>query len=217
MAKVARFVCAEMIEGDYLEFGVYRGDSLLEALLCIEKAFFDRIMTTVDNQALAERQSRLQLWNQMRFFAFDSFQGLPELEGPDAATRDFKPGQYTSSLPVLKERLARSGLRSDKVTVVEGWFEDTCTQESRMSYGIHKAAVVMIDADLYSSARTALDFVAPAICDGTVIIFDDWFSFRGNRSMGEQKHSTNGWRNIHTSMPSNFRARVPGGRVSLSM
>ena len=37
------------------------------------------------------------LWNNMRFFGFDSFQGLPELIGVDQQTEDFEAGQYSAS------------------------------------------------------------------------------------------------------------------------
>jgi hypothetical protein len=187
IAKIARFVCAEMIAGDYYEFGVYQGNSLLAALLHIEKAFYDRILTTVDNQSDREREQRLSVWRDMRFFAFDSFQGLPELTGPDRNTNDFRQGQYASTLTSLRDRLDRSGLRSEKVVPVEGWFDDTCTDETKASLKMNRASVVMIDSDLYASARTALDFITPAIQDGTVIIFDDWYSYRGHPDLGEQR------------------------------
>ena len=32
----------------------------------------------------------------------------------------------------------------------------------------------MIDCDIYSSARTALDFCGPLIRDRAVLVFDDW-------------------------------------------
>ncbi|MCG2718374.1 MAG: methyltransferase, partial [Nanoarchaeota archaeon] len=41
--------------------------------------------------------------------------------------------------------------------------------------------------DLYESTVLVLDFITEYIQDGTIIIFDDWFSFRGNPNRGEQK------------------------------
>ena len=44
---------------------------------------------------------------------------------------------------------------------------------------------------------TALRFVGPLLTDGTVIVFDDWYCYRGNPGLGEQK-AFNEWK---TTMP----------------
>jgi O-methyltransferase len=49
-----------------------------------------------------------------------------------------------------------------------------------------KAAIIHVDCDLYASAKIALEFVKPLLVDGTVIIFDDWYCFRGKSEFGEQ-------------------------------
>lgn len=61
-----------------------------------------------------------------------------------------------------------------------------------------KAAVVHIDCDLYSSARDVLQFVEPHLVEGSLILFDDWFCYRGRRDKGvrgafEKWLMTSGW------------------------
>ncbi len=49
------------------------------------------------------------------------------------------------------------------------------------------AAIVFIDCDLYESTRDVLLFLKRKMIPGGVIIFDDWFCFKGNLERGEQK------------------------------
>ena len=188
MDRAARFAACEMIEGDYLEFGVYRGDSFVTAYHTLQRHFRDRIAQSTGGAGEAEARRRRQvILDGMRYVAFDSFQGLPALSEEDAATPDFTAGQYAASEQEFRSTLAEHDVPADRVVVVPGWFKDTCTPETRRAHDLRKAAVVWIDADLYSSARTALDFVTPLLQDGTVVVFDDWFSYRGSPYEGEQR------------------------------
>jgi predicted O-methyltransferase YrrM len=137
--------------GDYLEFGVYVGTSLL----CMHRA------------------SRAVGMESIRLFGFDSFQGLPEA----AAVEDgglWQPGWYRAELETVREHLNRNGIDWARTTLVPGWFEDTLQPEVAKQHAIRKASVIMIDCDIYSSACTALGFCAPLIRDCAVIVFDDW-------------------------------------------
>jgi hypothetical protein len=46
---------------------------------------------------------------------------------------------------------------------------------------------VTVDCDLYESAKVVLDFMTPLLTAGSVLVFDDWFSFRGDPAFGEQR------------------------------
>ena len=48
------------------------------------------------------------------------------------------------------------------------------------------ASIVMVDCDLYSSTKSVLDFITSLVVEGSIIIFDDWFAFKGNPNRGEQ-------------------------------
>lgn len=137
--------------GDYLEFGVYVGTSLL----CMHRA-----SNTVGLGSL-------------RLFGFDSFQGLPEA----AATEDegfWQAGWYRAELDLVRDHLTRSGIDWSRTVLVPGWFEDTLRPELAHRIGIEKAGVIFIDCDIYPSALTALRFCAPLIRDQAVVLFDNW-------------------------------------------
>ena len=192
--KVARFVVCEKIKGDYFEFGVFRGDSLVYAYSAFEAQFLSRIRLKLSGRNEKEdAEERSVMWRDMRFFAFDSFEGLPAPADGDEGSEDFREGMFALDTEVLWHNLRAHGVPRERVDLVEGWFEDTCVPETIARHDMNKAAVVWIDSDLYSSAKTVLSFLPGLLQDGTVIVFDDWYSYKGNPRRGEQR-AFNEWR-----------------------
>jgi O-methyltransferase len=151
--------------GDYLEFGVCKGTSMA----CMFRAL-----------------RGLHLEN-VRMFGFDSFEGLPE----GAQTEDggaWVPGEFRYDVERTTAFLDDEGADWNRVALVKGWFSDTLNDELIRRHGLVKASLIMIDCDLYSSAKAALDFCAPLIRDGAVIFFDDWHSQNlDERNLGEKR------------------------------
>jgi hypothetical protein len=151
--------------GDYLEFGVCYGSSM---------ACMHDVLTATGTTGV-------------RKFGFDSFQGLP----PEADEQDggfFSEGQFESSLYFAYKLLTKRGIDWRTTFLIEGWFKDTCTQQTIEKHDIRKVGIVMIDCDIYSASKEALDFVGPLLAKNAVIVFDDWNS--GNlaeKNMGEKK------------------------------
>lgn len=185
--KTAELIGSEKIEGDYLEFGVFRGNSVIDAYHTIGRAFGARTRDRESLHSDAYRGGITRLWDQMRFFAFDSFQGLPELTGIDAASNEFEEGKFACSVEEFNANLRAAKVDLRKVVVVPGWFDETCRPETIARHNMRHAAIVHIDCDLYESARVVLKFIEPLLVDGTIIIFDDWYAYRGNPGMGEQR------------------------------
>lgn len=185
--KAASIIAAEKVEGDYVEFGVYSGGSFIQSYHVIRRLFGLRQKPSGPERSKKDKLEIKQLWEKMRFFAFDSFQGLPEPEDIDRQSRDFVKGKYKCSEKTFRKNLARSGVSSQKVVSVKGLFEETCRPETIAQHAMERAAIIHVDCDLYSSAKIALEFVKPLLVDGTIIIFDDWYCFRGNPDFGEQR------------------------------
>ena len=82
------------------------------------------------------------------------------------------------------------------VVAVEGFYEDSLRDELARKHRMAKAAVVHIDCDLYASTVAVLDFITPFVIDGTVIVFDDFFYYRGHPKKGE-RGAFNRWLSIH--------------------
>lgn len=141
-------VARDRVPGDYLEFGCYRGASL----------------------TMAWRRARRYGLGQMRFFAFDSFEGLPASEGSL-----YQQGAYRCSLSDFERYVHKAGVDLRRLVAVQGMFDDTLTDAVKARHELRQAAVVHIDCNLYASARAVFSFIMTLIDDGTRIIVDDWY------------------------------------------
>lgn len=150
--------------GDYLEFGVFVGTSLG----CMDRALKAHDMTEV------------------RMFGFDSFEGLPDEARTDDEGLWGEPGRWSSDLDNTTANLRRQGVDLSRTILVPGWFEDTLTPDLRRRHKIEHAGVLMIDCDLYTSAKRALDFCAPLIHGEAIVFLDDWEDV-GDRDLGEKR------------------------------
>lgn len=185
--NICKFVVNECIDGDYYEFGVYKGDTLLSFYKCFQSVGKKRLSRTDQVSEKLAFEKRNIVKDEMIFHAFDSFEGLPELSSGDKGTLDFQKGQYTESLDAVVTKLTTAGMPERRFLMHPGWFNETCNNSymSQFSYG--KASVIWLDCDLYSSARDALSIFPSLLQPGTVIVIDDWFCFKGNPNAGVQR------------------------------
>lgn len=171
LRRAMEFAAHTNTGGDYLEFGVWKGRSFIRAFNIW------RYVTAINKNITG-----------MKFYAFDSFEGLPEITSKeDIATEEFTKGQYACSEEEFLERIKNGRVDLNRVKTVKGWFNKVLNDKTRAGLPIKKAAIVFVDSDLYEAAVDVLNFITPYVVDGTIIIFDDWFCFRGNPSHGEQK------------------------------
>jgi O-methyltransferase len=146
---------AELLDGrttndpfTYLEFGVSRGTSL---------ACVDEVLRSAGVDGT-------------RIVGFDSFAGLPS----EAEFEGWLPGAYRSNLWATKRYLREHGVDLGRVHLVKGWFDDTLTPATRSGLGIDRADLIMVDCDIYSASRKALEFALPLVGDRAIVVFDDW-------------------------------------------
>ena len=125
------------VPGNFIEFGVASGDSTL----VIAKTL--------------RRYGRSSLDPRRRFFALDSFEGLPE------AFENAPAGSFACEPPRIRG-----------VEIVKGYFDETLTPEFARRVG--SIAFAHLDADLYSSTRTALYFLTPLLGTGSILAFDEF-------------------------------------------
>jgi hypothetical protein len=168
----------DAIPGDYYEFGLYKGFSLWYA---------------TQMAAAMERKD-------MRFFGFDSFDGLPEPKGvdrePDASGNTFARGCFCAGQELVEYYLRFYGADMKRVTLVKGFFEDTLTQDLVKKHSMGKAAIVLIDCDMYSSTKTVLGFLPFVLQPGTILLFDDWLltdSAKGQQLATREWLAANPW------------------------
>lgn len=105
-------------------------------------------------------------------YGFDSFAGLRE---------DWSGGEFAKGKFDLAGRLPEV---AENVRLIKGWFDETLPQF--LAEHSEPFAFIHIDCDTYEAASTILDLVATRILEGTVVVFDEYFGYRGWR-LGEFK------------------------------
>lgn len=154
-------------QGDYCEFGIFKGATLWR---------------------VQRRLVPLPEAEGMRFFGFDSFEGLPEVEGVDRTSHDeFYAGQYACSLDRVREQMTVAGTDWDRTILIKGYFSDSLTPEMAAEHGLERIALALVDCDLYHSTVDVLSFIGPRLVDGAIVVMDDWGCFRGDARRGQQR------------------------------
>jgi O-methyltransferase len=144
---------ANGISGDYLEFGVFKGASLLHA------------------QKLADALGL----RPMRFFGFDSFKGLPD--EAEQHKEIFYKGQYSCGEQQVRSWLSQNGADWRRMILVPGFYDETLNAQNKNQLGLTKCAVAMLDCDIYSSTKLSLAWIDDIIGPGSVVILDDWDAY----------------------------------------
>ncbi len=153
-------------QGDYFEFGIFKGYAFWYAQHVAGKCGL----------------------NDMHFFGFDSFAGLPPVKGRDeTANQDFYEGQYACSKEQVVANLNQKGVDWTRTHLVQGYFDQSLTDELKAELQNRKIAIALIDCDLYESTATVLRFVGDMMVDGTILLFDDWNCFDSDDERGQRK------------------------------
>lgn len=164
LKKVHYLSAIEGIEGDYLEFGVFTGSSFCHSIRCCKN--------------LLKLNPNLKSTS---FFGFDSFEGFGELDKDDK--HPFYTDQnFATSFDKVQKRV-KSVSGPFKFKLIKGFFSDSL-KNGPTSLGIKKSRIVFIDSDTYSSSKDAFNFVINTIQEGTFIVLDDYYSYKGSESKG---------------------------------
>lgn len=131
--------------GLFLEFGVHKGETITQAA---------------------------KLRPEIKFWGFDSFEGLPE----DWGGANLRKGDFNlhGDLPVVPKN----------VSLVKGWFNQTLPAWKQGNNGF--ISYLHIDSDLYSSAVTIFTELEELFIPGTIILFNEYFGYPDWRN-GEHK------------------------------
>jgi len=162
LKKAFYLTALENLHGDYLEFGVFTGGSFVFATKAHRTTCGVSKVTTA-------------------FFGFDSFKGF----GAQAA-EDMHPFYTDQNFAVCEKRIVsniKKQTKHEKVTLVSGFFEKTLSHDPSL-YGIKAARIIFIDCDLKDPALLALRFSRQLIQKGTILMMDDFYSYRGAPDLG---------------------------------
>lgn len=131
------FIITEnLIKNQYLEFGVWKASSI---------NFFSSKCPKV------------------KFYGFDSFEGLPEKWRPG-----FDKGEFSlnGELPVV----------NNNVSLINGWFKNSLPKFLK-EVQIETDLFIHIDCDLYSSTKVIFDLLGNKFKGSVYILFDEYFNY----------------------------------------
>lgn len=171
--RAIEYVNFEQVPGDIVECGVFGGLSL---------ALFAK-GATFDPQGLHRR-----------IIGIDTFEGLPPATESHARWRTGDCASMHAWHPLVRVGDAISiGTTRELFALCalappvlhKGLFADVLPRV--VPSEIPSIALLHVDCDLYESTRDALAGVAPALQDGAMLLFDDWFHYKGRPDRGEAR------------------------------
>jgi hypothetical protein len=119
---------------DFIEFGVYQGSSLKWWSKNIEH-------------------------HEVRFFGFDSFEGLPEKWGM------YCKGDMSTTMPQFED---------ERIALIKGLFQETLPNFLKNRYEGKYRKVIHLDADLFTATLFVLTSIAPFLRSGDILFFDEF-------------------------------------------
>ena len=161
------FLKDNRINGDYFEFGCHRCRTFRMALT----------------------EARRHNLEQMKFFAFDSFEGLPQPHS-ETSVEIWERGALCTPVEQFMELVHVHGIYVDNIITVKGFYDDSLTpqlQRELIESG-RKISLTTVDCDLYESAVPVFNFIDPLLQEGAVIYIDDMFAgYKGSPEKGVLK------------------------------
>jgi len=148
------------INGVYVEFGSHQANTFRMALRTL---------------GLPRKPNHIS-----KFYAFDSFEGMPEPEGLDKQKiwrRNMNCTSKSEFLNIVRKDLHR-------VEAVKGFY-DSILPNFRLASD-EKIALAYIDCDYYSSTKYCLNFIKDNMQHGCLIAFDDWDCYYSDPMRGQK-------------------------------
>jgi hypothetical protein len=170
--RAVNYLDANRIEGDIVECGVAAGGSMMMAAL-----------TSIVNGS-----SSRKIW------LYDTFAGMPKPTDRDVNYRgDLARTQWASSqsgdhnewcytsLESVQANMALTGYPVDKLCFIKGRVEKTIPAKAP-----EKIALLRLDTDWYASSKHEMEQLYPRLCEGGVIIIDDYGYWDGCRQATDE-------------------------------
>lgn len=170
--RAVRYLDANATAGAIVECGVASGGSMMMAAL---------------TSIYGGNEAR-DLW------LYDTFEGMPEPTERDVNYRgDLAHGQWAASqvnghntwcyasLESVRANMTLTGYPSERMHFIKGRVEETIPREAP-----GRIALLRLDTDWYNSTRHELQELYPLLCDGGVLIIDDYGHWEGCREATDE-------------------------------
>lgn len=178
------YIFSNHIEGDYVEFGVYKGESAVSAIESYSEFYNWLQLQQHDNENWRRELSKSSPLNKKPFFhLLDTFEGMPKNNEHPII---FKQNSFLSDFEKVKKKISFKNNLNIIINFYKGTFKEK-TLELQKSLKNKKIAILNIDCDLMESTVDALNAVKSNIDIGTIILFDDYNQFKAHNEEGQRK------------------------------
>jgi hypothetical protein len=173
VVQSVRYCVRRGLPGDFAECGVWRGGSVLTMILTLQEMgapprdihlydTFEGMTEPTEADVSAVQGSALEIWSEAR------------AEGKRPWPEVFGPGVFDERS--VRETLLATGYPGDRIHVVKGRVEETIP-----AHAPDALALLRLDTDWYESTRHELHELYPRLCNGGVLIIDDYGHWEGAR------------------------------------
>ena len=169
------------LRGDYWEFGVYRGDSMILSARELRKFQAYNVSQLQSSEELRVNLAKQYSDYAPKFLGFDTFEGMPD---NNEGNSNFAKLSFVSNLEDVKKLLIKN-IEESKLILIKGDFSILNSDEIFKSSNL--ISIVNIDCDLYESAIAALRLCRPFLQIGSVLLFDEYHGFNADSTKGERK------------------------------
>ena len=179
--KLWGHVFSNHLYGDYVEFGVYKGDSMHTSITQFK--LFQKWLQNEKNSNEAWRKkiaSQSPLNNEIVFHGLDTFSGMPDNSENNFS---FSKGTFKSDFKTVEKKIKKI---SNNFILYKGLFSDN-SESLKKNLGEKKIVIANLDCDIYQSTTDALNIIDEHLQIGSIIMFDDFNAFNSNDKKGQRK------------------------------
>jgi hypothetical protein len=175
-------VFSNHLYGDYVEFGVYHGDSFLESI----KQFKEFKNWLAGQKSSSEKwrieiASKSPLNQKVYFHGLDTFDGMPENNEKNFI---FHEKSFLGSYEKVLNRIEKINFKD--FYLYKGRFNEQ-KKEIFNNLKDRKISITNIDCDLYSSTVDSFNIIENFLQIGSIILLDDYNSFNADNLKGQRK------------------------------
>lgn len=164
-------LAVDQVDGAYVEFGVASGNSMRSAELAEKSS---------GSKSLGVQRIAREL------VGFDTFSSFSSSSASDIHGT-WQGENFSVPISRVKKRFSGARKRISFHAVDCSKLSDTQSAYGPLDTYVksEKIAIVLFDMDLGEPTEKALDWIRPKLQTGTIIIFDEFFAYRGDPTLGE--------------------------------
>ncbi len=176
------YIVENYLPGSYFEFGVHRARTFT-MVMGLDDFYASNMGETAGGLTPKPGGGFMD-----KYFAFDSFEGWPQISDVTSHPH-YSPGGAKTDSDEFIELLTAYGQSTERVELIEGFYDRSLTESLANKYVQEKvkASLITVDCNLYESYKSVFAWVDQFMQPGTVLYLDDYNTFRAQPNQGPKR------------------------------